>query len=184
MRIRASYVKRTPGVSCSGTQERAWISLTHTTGICGDSLIDGVVIKGSGTNPAYSWHQGLELNDVTNMTVRNTTIYRTAGTTLNLQCEQAQCGWTFTDCNFDMSTGSVTREPGKSIILTTGMNGAVFTRCTFTPATVDWGLAWLESSSNNDFRTCTILGAGAHTQVGQDGASTGNLLPQAQLPER
>ncbi len=151
---------------------------------CGNCLIDGVLIKGAGTNPNY-WGQGLEINGPTNMTVRNTTIYRTRSCALNLNGKGvADCGWTFSDCLFDMTTSfqRMPHDASAGILVPFGMNGALFSRCTFNAGDVAWGNAWLvDGCDNNDFRSCTLLGVGSYRRVYDDAGNANNLWPEGTL---
>lgn len=151
---------------------------------CGTCLIDGVLIKGAGTNPNY-WGQGLEINGPTNMTVRNTTIYRTRSCALNLNGKGvADCGWTFSDCLFDMTTSfqRMPHDASAGILVPFGMNGALFSRCTFNAGAVAWGNAWLaDGCDNNDFRSCTLLGVGSYRRVYDDAGNANNLWPEGTL---
>jgi hypothetical protein len=148
----------------------------------GNCLIDGVLIKGSGTNlGVYPWGQGLEINGPSSMTVRNTTIYRTGQSTLNLDT----VGSTFTDCTFDMSMnyiGSVSKDRYDAIVHGNVTN-CVFTRCTMKAA--DQGtVGYLYASSGNDLRTCTFSGASDfNRRVVQMNGCDGNLWPAGAVLE-
>jgi hypothetical protein len=140
-------------------------------------LIDGVLIKGSGTNMGtYPWGEGLEINACSSFTVRNTTIYRTGADTLNLDT----VGSTFTDCTFDMSVnyiGSVSKGTYDAIVKGY-IADCVFDNCTM--AASNQGTVGLlnSPSSDNDFTTCTFSGDdNFHKRVAQYTGCSGNTFP-------
>ena len=142
-------------------------------------LIDDVLVEGAGTNQAYPWGQGLEINGPTGFAVRRLTILRTRDAMLNLNCRAARCDWTFSDCVFDYTrrAQSTATADAARTINAGGMRSAVFTRCTFNAGHVAVDNGWLSDCSDNDFRTSTFLGSGKRAALTFVGASSGNLLP-------
>lgn len=147
--------------------------------LCGRSMISGCTIKGAGNDPSADYGSGLEINGPTNFTVQNTTIYRTRGSLLNLQCRVPLSGWTFTYCSFDASQNyqTVPMETGARVIAAHGMNSAVFARCTFNAGSSAYNIGWLNGCSRNDFRTSTFLGSANNASVSQVNGSSDNLMP-------
>lgn len=144
-----------------------------------DCLVADVLIKGAGENRAYPWGAGFEINGPSGFTVRRLVIERTRGSMLNLNCGAARSGWTFTDCTFDYTRGVKTTatDADARTISASGMNGAVFTRCTFNAGEAAFNNGWLRDCADNDFRTCAFLGTGTRAELSLVGDSPGNLLP-------
>lgn len=145
------------------------ISFGGNVGAGDNCLVDGCLLKGSGNNPDYPWGQGLENNGRTGLTVRDTTIYRTYSTTLNVGNNCGDKTTTFIGCTFDMSVNYLTRDPsfvtdvnGPSapMLLSSNIAGWTFENCIFNVGDkVRRRILALEgAATGNDLSTCTFTG--------------------------
>jgi hypothetical protein len=127
-----------------------------SNGTTGDCLIEGNVIKGSGTNLAYMWGDSFEINGPLRMTVRNNHIHQGRGWLWNLQTSQGvDSGWVFTDNVLDASSQiqSVTQRSDKQVVGAVNITGGVFARNTIISAAPGGSVAWISGCRNMDWRT-------------------------------
>jgi hypothetical protein len=143
-------------------------------------LIHNVVIRGAGTNPAFPWGQGFEINGSRNFTVIGLRIYQTRGTAFNLNGPSGSCGWTFRDVRADMSVRyqSVGQTPQSQVLLATGVHGSHWSKTVIRAASPGGGVMYIRDCSGNDFRGIRWLDSrhGFSTGPWQVGSCSGNLF--------
>jgi len=148
------------------------ISYDDDSGTAGNCLISGNLVKGAGTNPAFPWGQGFEINGVRDMTARFNTFYRCRGSAWNLNGPSGDCGWNLSDNVIDTSRGTVASTSDANPVCANNVTGGVFARNQITNS-VAWAIAYFSGCHNMDWRTTIWKGPNATPrQVG----SSGNLF--------
>jgi hypothetical protein len=117
-------------------------------------LIANVLIKGAGTNPAYPWGQGLELNGPTRMTIDGLRICQTRGSAFNLTGTGLDSQWTFNRVRADMTVRYQKVKQGSlaQVICAGDMVGSKWTNTIIRSAAPGGGVAYLDNCHNNDFQ--------------------------------
>jgi len=141
-----------------GSEAVSYDDDTNQAGYC---TVSGCLIKGGGATSQYSWGQGLELNNVANMTVTGNTLWSCRSDGWNLQMGRSSaCGWTFTDNVIDFTQGSVASKSDASPVCAQHVYGGTFARNRIVNK-VGWTSAYLNDCHNMDWRTTSWSGANA-----------------------
>lgn len=149
---------------------------------CGDSLVEDCLIKGAGARRSARFGTGLELNGVTRMTVRGSTILRTRGPQITIEGIASRAGGNrILDCVFDTRRAHVSTTPDKYTpqVIMSKVRGATVAGCRFA---IDRGSQsiYLQYSSRNTFRDSTFVdhrrGSRAHEQLWITRHSSRNLF--------
>jgi hypothetical protein len=148
------------------------ISYDDDSGTAGNCLVTGNLVMGAGTNRAFSWGQGFEINGVRNMTVTSNTFYRCRSSVWNLTGPSGNCGWNLSDNVIDTSRGTVASSSDANPVCASNVTGGVFARNRITNS-IAWAAAYFSGCRNMDWRTTVWSGPNATPH--QTGCS-GNLF--------
>lgn len=122
---------------------------------CVDNRVSGTLIRGAGTNKAFPWGQGFELNGITRFRFVNNTIYQTRSSLLNLQMHSdVDCGWTFTGNRLDASKHrqKVPMEANAQVVCGKGIHGGKFHDNVIIADRPGGGVAWFGDCHDMDWR--------------------------------
>ena len=132
------------------------ISYDDDSGYAGSCLISGNLVKGAGTNSAFSWGQGFEINGVANMTVSGNTFDACRGDIWNLNGPSGKaCGWVFSNntINAAVKVQSVPMGSSANAVCASNVRGGTFAGNSITSAAPGGGIAWLNGCQSMDWRT-------------------------------
>jgi hypothetical protein len=149
------------------------ISYDDDSGSAGECLISGNLVKGAGTNAAYSWGQGFEINSVRNMTAINNTFYRCRGDVWNLNGPSGNCGWNLSDNVIDTGQGTVASSSSANPVAANNVSGGIFARNRITNS-ISWAIAYFSACHNMDWRG--TVWSGPNSTPAQVNGSSGNLF--------
>jgi len=158
--------------------------------VAANCLIDRCTIRGAGNSADPKSGYAVQIDGPLSMTVRDTRIYASRWGAFDLSAPAgiADCGWTFKNNTVDFTRlfqkygtdGSLAR-----LTRISGMNGSVWTNCTFTTGNAanhvfnagDW-----RDCSHNDLSSSTIAGVIASGQDywSLDASCQNNVMPRVQ----
>lgn len=112
---------------------------------CVNNGVTGTTIKGAGTNSAFSWGQGFELNGPRSFTFTKNKVYQCRGALLNLSYRaSAGCDWKFTGNTLDASVHNQSVRMGSSaqVVCGDGIRGGNFRNNSVRSQSPGGGVAW------------------------------------------
>jgi len=143
-------------------------------------FIRNVVIRGAGTNPAFPWGQGFEINGSRNFFINGLRICQTRGTAFNLNGPSGACGWVFRNVRADMSVRyqNTPQSSQSQVLLATGVHGSRWSNTVIKAASSGGGVMYIRDCCDNDFRGIRWIDArqGFTTRPWQVGGCSGNLF--------
>lgn len=122
---------------------------------CTGNGVFRTVVRGAGTNPEFSWGQGIEVNRVGQFRFIDNTVYQCRGALLNLQrASKRRCRWVFRGNTLDASVHKqdVPMDANSQVVCALGLYGGEFHHNSIVSSAPGGGVAWFGNCHGMDWR--------------------------------